>query len=1136
MALNLILGNSGSGKSYQAYQEIIRASIAHPERNFLVIVPEQFTMQTQKELVKLHPKKGILNIDVLSFQRLAYRVFEEVGADKRIILEEIGKSLLIRKAAAEQKDKLKVLKRNLNKIGYIQEVKSVISEFKQYDISVEQLDQMMEQIGEKPQLYYKMQDIQVLYQAFQEKLQEKYITAEDTLDVLGQVIGESNTVKGSVVLLDEFTGFTPLQQKLIRELLKCCLEVTVTVTMDVREDPWRVKGMHELFYLSKKTIHTLTEIAKDAGVQIGTPKIMKQGDLPRFKEAPVLAFLEQHFLRRDRGAYVKEPEGISIHTAKNAMAETHFAARTILQLVRHEGYRYQDIAIVTGDITSYGVYVRRIFTEYDIPVFIDETKRILLNPFLEFIRAALEVAARNYSYESIIRLLRTELCDLAGSDIDRLENYILAAGIRGNRMWKEPWERKTRRIDIEEVAYCEELREQLMKKLQPFTDAVKTKKTDVREKTAGLYQLIKACQIQEKLAVYEERFKEAGNLDTAKEYGQIYRVVIELLEKTVELLGEEQISLKEYTEILEAGFDEAKVGLIPPTTDRIVVGDIKRTRLKNIKALIFLGLNDGWVPGTAKQTGILSEMDRDNLTGAGVELAPGSREEGYIQRFYLYLIMTKPSHRLYLSYSKSKTDGGAMRPSYVVNRIANLFPKIQITDEDIVTSRISRISTPENGLHYLLEGIQQIRETQLDDEWKELYTWYYKSEEWRERLESLVEAAFYTRTEKGLSKAIAKALYGSVLENSVSRLERFAGCAFSHFITYGLGLLEREEYVFQPVDMGNIIHKVIEVFSQKIEQSEYTWFDLPEELSESWTEECVEEAAQEYGGQILKSSARNAYIVQRMKRIMKRTVWGLCKQVRAGTFTPSNYEVSFSMVEGLEAVNIALTEDEKMKLRGRIDRIDTCDNEDSVYVKVIDYKSGNTGFDMVALYYGLQLQLVVYLNAAMEMEKRISPEKEIIPAGIFYYRTQDPMIDRQGGETPEEINEQLLKKLKLSGLVNEDPEVVKSMDTQIGKDSTIIPVSYNKDGSPSRYASVATKERFHKLSGYVNEKIRDLGRRIVSGETGAVPYQRKGKTACDYCEYLEICGFDTKIPGTHFKRLKEYKTEEIWNKMDEEVR
>lgn len=587
----------------------------------------------------------------------------------------------------------------------------------------------------------------------------------------------------------------------------------------------------------------------------------------------------------------------------------------------------------------------------------------------------------------------------------------------------------------------------------------------------------------------------------------------------------EKMPLKEYTQILEAGFEEAKVGMIPPTADQVQVGDLERTRLKDIRVLFFLGLNDGWVPSASAGGGLISDLEREALAASGVELAPTARENSYIQKFYLYLNLTKPRERLYLSCSQSTSDGTPMRPSYVLRSVARLFPELSVPK----TTFAAQISTAENGISCLTEGLQQIRETYPSAQWLELYNWYRREGSRKAEAEALVRAAFLRFDESGIGKEAAKELYGDVLVNSVSRLETFASCAFAHFLQYGLQLKEREEYRFHPVDTGKIFHSVVELFSRKVQQSEYDWFSLPDAVRDEMIEESVEQVTKDYGQQILHATARSEYMIERMKRIMRRTAWAVHQQIISGSFYPANFEVSFMQAEGLEAVNIALSEKEKMRLQGRIDRIDVCEKENQVYVKVIDYKSGNTSFDLVALYYGLQLQLVVYLNAAAEMEKRIHPKKQIVPAGIFYYRMKDPLLNTEEELDAEEVNRRLLKELRLDGLVNDDPGIIHDLDHQIKKSSSVIPVALNKDGTPSKASKVVSTAQFARMSEFVHEKMKEIGRSIMAGETAPVPYQRKQQSGCDYCIFQAVCARDGKIPGTKMRKLKEYKPEEIWD-------
>lgn len=1143
MALQLILGGSGSGKSHRLFAAVIQKAVKHPEKNFIVVVPEQFTMQTQRELVMLHPAHGILNIDVLSFQRLAYRVFEETGRKNQTVLTETGKNLLLRKVAADRREALRSLGSKLDKPGYISEIKSILSELAQYGITGEELQEMIALAEPKPGLQWKLKDIQVLYEGFREYCQEKFITTEEILNVFCQAAERSSLLKNSVLAFDGFTGFTPVQVKAMETLLFLCPEILVTVTLGGKESVGGRLQEHELFFLSKKTIHTLLESARKTGTIVREP-IVLEGEPGRFRPGSGLQFLEQNLFRYGgKKRFAGDCSGeLSLYAAENPMEEVVMTACAISRMVKEEGFRYREIAVIAGDLPSYGNYVRKIFEEYGIPCFVDQTVQILLNPCLEFIRGAFCIVEKNFSYESVFRFLRTGFAGSSREETDRLENYVLALGIRGQNRWRQEWKGRTLRMPEEEPEICDSYRSGLMERLAPFLEVFGKGRGSVRDYAGALHDLLVAFQIQEQLKRQELSFRQQGEMDKVNEYSQIYGILMGLLDEAVELLGEETVSRKEFEDILEAGFSEARVGLIPPGIDQVHVGDMERTRLNHIRVLFFLGLNDGWIPSRENKGGIVSELEREFLQSEGVELAPTARENSYIQRFYLYLGLTKPSERLILSYCQSSSQGAAMRPSYLVAGIRRLFPGLTVREWkseegwERITSRKTGVPCLARELRELLEETaEQSRQVRMSRV-KELLCHYQGDKFYEERADALLEAAFLALDSSGLGRETARALYEEVLENSVTRLERFASCAFAHFAEYGLHLQEREEYKVRAVDIGNIFHQALECFSRKLECSSYDWFTVPEETRDRLLEESVEETVQNYGSQVFFDSQRSRYMLQRIRRILKRSVWALHEQIRAGKFVPASFEVSFTAARELNAVNIALGDSEKMRLKGRIDRVDVCEEEDRVYVKVVDYKSGNTSFDLVALYYGLQLQLVVYLNAALEMEKNLHPEKEIIPAGIFYYRLRDPLLEGNHEQTPEEINEELLKRLRPEGLVNEDPAVVERMDRSFVKNSRVIPVGRKADGTWSATSSVADTEQLSELSEFVQRKLETLGKEILEGEIQVNPYRRKKSSACDYCIYADLCGFDRKIPGAGYRQLRELDGKEIWKRIGEPER
>ena len=1129
MPLHFIFGASGAGKSHYIYQKIIQESMEHPGRQYLVLVPEQFTMQTQKELVMMHPKKGILNIDVLSFERLAYRVLEETGESCAQVLEETGKSLVLRKVSQEKKKELKILGEKMKKQGYISQMKSMVSELKQYEVTKEDMDLMLDYAKDKPELYYKLKDISVLYRGFFDYLEGNFITQEEVLEVLGRVAGKSGKLAGSVMVLDGYTGFTPIQLQLLERILPLCETMYVTVTMDDRLDPYRPGSPHHLFHLSRETVSKLCKLAGAAGSQIEETWVKENG---RFSDNKPMAFLERNLFRFRKEVYTEEQQAVHIRESRNPAREMEETALMIRRLMREEGYRCRDFAVITGDMETYADHAARAFDKFDIPCFIDRKKSVFMNPFVEFLRSAVDMLLENYSYESVFRLLRCGLLDLPCRDMDRLENYVLGMGIRGFRKWQEEWVLHYRGEKPEEVPEIDRIRQQLMDTLAPFTEQMKTRKGTVRERVLAFYEFITACDIQEKLDRSGKEFAKENAMDRAKEYEQIYPMVMDLFDKMTEVLGEEKVSLREFKELLEAGLSEVKIGIIPPSSDQVLVGDMERTRLKDIRVLFFVGVNDGKIPREDAAGKILSDLNREDLKASSVALAPTYRENLYTQRFYLYLNMTKPSDKLYLSYSRADDGGEPMTQSFLIGAVRKLFPALVLErpSEDAVWE----VENPKSALAYLAWGFKEILEREPSLLWKELFSWYQKQDAWKQTMENMVEGAFRINPEDEIGRSVARALYGTTLENSATRLELFAQCACAHFMAYGLELKERARYEFSPMDMGNVLHSGLESFAKKMHQRGLSWTALDEAQMDEMAEDCVEEVVSYYGNTVLKSSARNEYMVSRVKRMMKRTIWALTKQMEQGAFTPSRFEVSFAMADSLESINIALSKEEKMKLLGRIDRVDTCEEEDKVLVKVIDYKSGNTSFDLLALYHGLQLQLVLYMNAAMELEQRNHPDKQVVPAGIFYYNIKDPVVEKVEEEDPEALNRRILKELRMNGLASSDRGVLEKLDENLsanGTSSLCVPVTINKDGSLSRNSSAVSPEQFRLISNYVNQKMKEIGRRILAGEAETQPYEMGKRNACQYCPYKGACGFDEKTAGYHYRRLNPLKPEEIWGRM-----
>lgn len=1142
MSLRFYFGPSGSGKSHRIYEEIMQRAAQEPGRNFLIIVPDQFTMQTQKDLVMRSDRGGILNIDVLSFGRLSHRILEEVGTKEMPVLDDTGKSLVLQKIAADLKEQLPAMGSLLHKQGYIHEVKSAISEFMQYGISTQDMDKLIASAEKRGALAMKLRDLKTLYRGFQDYIRDHFITTEETLDVLRRSLVKSKILQGSVVVFDGFTGFTPIQNRLIQELMRVCEETIVTVTIGAEEDPYRMDGEQKLFHLSKKTVADLVKLAAEAEVTRGEDVFVKGGP-NRFTEAPALCYLEQNLFRYQYEPYTEKQREIRMFEALSPREEVHQTALYIRKLIREEGLTYRDIAVVIGDLEGYASYVETEFGQLEIPCFLDRTRGIVLNPMIEYIKSALQLYIKDFSYDTVFHFLRSGMVDITREEIDELENYVIRTGARGYRTYSRLFTRRTEEMQQgsgqEDTERAEETMERLNRIRQQFADTVEILHMAPRAKAGEyvehLYDFLEQNQVQQKLLNYQQQFEQEGDLAKAREYAQIYRLVMDLLDQIYELLGEEEISLQEFADILEAGFGEITVGTIPQNVDRIVVGDMERTRLKQVKVLFFLGVNDGNIPKNASKGGIISDMDREFLIESGTEMAPSPRQQMYIQRLYLYLNMTKPSERLYLSYAKVNSDGKGIRPSYLIDTVRKLFPQLAV-EYPQNRSRLEQIEGRQEGARYLAEELREYADGTLrEEERQDFYLMYRAYETDPEGRDRLTAAAFRRYKESGLSRIVARALYGRQLENSVSRLETYAACACRHFLQYGLSLQEREEFGFEVSDMGNVYHAVLENFAGKLAESGRTWWDFEENFATQAIKEAVEGYAATYGETVLYSSARNEYAITRMSRILTRTVLTLQQHLKQGSFQPDDYELSFRFAENLDSIHVDLSEEEKMHLQGRIDRIDVSEDAEHVYVKVIDYKSGNKKFDLAALYYGLQLQLVVYMNAAMELESRKHPDKEIVPAALLYYHIDDPTIETPVELTQEQINEEILAKLRMNGVVNSDPAVVERLDRFLQDKSKVIPVEKKKDGSFSARSGILSREELQVVSAYVDTKIRQIGREILDGKIAANPYEKGNEEACTYCAYKKVCGFDGSIPGYEKRQLEDLDKQTLMQRMQETV-
>jgi len=1139
MALRCMIGRSGSGKSTVLYQYIIEESLKNPSVNYLLITPDQFTLDTQKTVIGMHPNHGTMNIDILSFRRLAYRIFEELAAEPGVILEDLGKSMVLQKILGNRKKDLPLFGANRDKMGFIDEMKSLFSEIYQYGITQDSLKNQIEKQKEGTLLHEKLSELFIIMKDFEDYMDQEYIVAEQLLTVLGRRAFESNILKNSVVVLDGFTGFTPVQYDLLAEIMPICKDMFVAVTMDESEAGFRQILDYELFAVSKETITKLKQIAKEQAVPVLEDWIVRPEDnkcnvtgkredgsskrTSRFVQGSELDFLERTLFRPGNHTYERPTEQILVRQLADPEEEALFAARTISRLVREEGLRYRDIGIISGDLSRYGMRLCRIFKEYEIPCFLDDTTGMRSHPLVESIRGIFALFEYDFSYESVCHYVKNGMTDIEMEDGDALDNYLLATGLRGYGAYTAPFRRKPRRMGDKICAQAEKARGQLYEELKELAPVFRKKRAMVKEYLEALYFYMVKMQYEEKMEAAAAGFEEKGEYVFMSAYSQVYGLIIGLFDKIAGILGEEELELSELRKIMDAGLEQLELGVIPPGPDQVVIGDVERTRLNRLKILFFLGVNEGIIPKPEKGGGILSDSDREELLQADFSLAPGGRKNTALEQFYLYLNMTKPSEKLYLTLASVDQEGKSIRPSYLIGRLKLLFPQLTM-GEGLEEKR--EYYTARSSLSYVRQGLDSWFAGKADKEDEALLHWLFRTDEGKQWIEDALKGRFYSNGEKGLSLEAAKAIYGLRMETSVTRLESYAGCAFAHFLKYGLVLNSRQKYQIQSADLGQILHRCLELFAKEAKKRGQGLRFMEAETRDALAVECLRRAVEDYDSAIFHSSARNEACIERMERLVKRTAWALCEQLKKSDFEPAELEWRFQSRKDLEAVKLSLNHGASLELRGVIDRIDYYEDEDNLYLKVTDYKSGMKMFQLADIYHGLSLQLVVYLNAAME-KASMDQKKTVVPAGIFYFHIQDPLVELEKASGAEEA---LLSQFDLSGLVLGEKEVVEHLD--FGEEKSI-PVSYKKDGTFTAVSNIATRDQFEALGNYVKKQLAAYGNEILDGNIAIEPYREDKRTACDYCDYKGICGFDPSFEGNRYRKIKKIDKKDLWNQIEE---
>lgn len=1135
MSLRFIYGCAGSGKSRFCMNSMKSRIESDFKGSLILVVPEQFSFQAERNLIKAVGEKGLLKAQVLSFKRLAYKVFNEVGGITRKRMDSTGKNMLLYSIIDELKDDLKVYKKSGRQQGFVDTVADAITEFKRYNVAPTALENVISEVEEE-RLKEKLEDIELIYNRFEELIKDRYIDSDDDLTFLASKLETSDIYNGAEIWFDEFSTFTPQQYEVIKILLKKAKRVNITLCANCGGSE-EVENT-DVFSTIKNTERKLLKLCAENNISYDKPVDLAETRGYRFKQSPSLSHLEKHFFSYPYKIYNDDVYDISIFKAMNMYTEIERLAGNIVNICREKGVRYNKIAVITRDLKDYAKLIQVVFNEYDIPYFLDQKRDINKNPLLIFMNSAIEILTKNWSYEAVFRYLKTGLTDVPREEIDILENYVLAYGIKGKAWLKGDWSYNAS-DDEELLKKVNSIREKVVTPLTEFYEDIRNL-NKVRDICESIYKFLCKVSIPDKIENWVEDFRSQGLNALASEYSQAFNTVIGLLEQLVEVMGEEQIKPDKLIKIIQTGINTCKVGIIPSALDQVLVGDIERVKSHEVDYVFILGVNDGVFPKVPEEEGILSDADRESLKNHGIELAQDTRSLIFEEQYLMYKALTISGKKLYISYPIADFEGKTMRPSIIISKLKKLFPRIHISS-DIIKSgsdeeNLEHITNSNATFNQLISVIRADFEgIKANPIWWDVLRWYDKNEKWREKCYKAFCGLTYTNQIKFINPESIKKLYGNPLYLSTSKLQKYVECPFSFYLQYGLKAQNRKSYEFSLPDAGSFMHEILLDFSTALDKEKMSWREVDKEWCRDAISIIVDQKTENKKDFILNSSGRYKYFKERYKRILTRAVWTVAQHIKSSGFTPSFYEASFGeKQDGMPAIKINLPSGNVVYFTGRIDRIDTYETEKGTYIGVIDYKSGDSRFRLSDVYYGLKLQLLLYLDVILtNADKYINGET--IPGAMLYFKIDDPIVRIDSEIDEAEIENQITKQLKMEGILVDDVKIIREMDKDICGASIYIPAMLKKDGSLGSSSSTAKPEQFEILRKYSRDMLIDLCEDMLKGYVAITPFKKGNATSCNYCSYSSICGFDTSFKDNRYRYFTDKSNDEIWELMKSKV-
>ncbi len=1127
--IRIIMGGIGSGKGQRCLDEIEQIHKEHPISRCLMLVNEHYSHETEKVFNERFGGTGLNNIEVTTFKKLSVELLSE---SQRRTMNDAGQQIILQKTVsqymASNPEINSNLRRAIRRNGFLDVLAQMIDEIKHYDISIEELKQTAHSITDNNSLKEKLCAIADMYEIYYANFSNiDYTDSGEIPELLAQAINEKDCFTDTYMWIDKFDEILPQQMKVVEALYNKVKQLTVSVCYptDDMEKP--------LYAEIERTLRKIQKLDTEI-------EYIDCGEHLKNIKSPELKFLFDRW--NSVMQYDKKAKDISVFESRSTYSEIEHAAGQIVDLVRENNYRFRDIAVICGSEEEYSYLVDTVFAEYEIPIFPDSKIILSDHPIAMQLLSVFDLFDNDFDYNSVFEYLKAgfiyeenngKITNISQDEIDELENFVLKYGIRYKNRWfsEENWKsgntiseitkenEKLIAIKEKEEEQINNLRKKLMAPVKNYDERSKGM-LSVREHAEALFAFLEEIYLYDGLRKEIMYFIKQDEVTEADRFEQIWELILDVLDQLVITLGDEKMNREEFGSYVRTAISKCEIRIIPSGIDKVYFGTAERNAPADVRALFILGANAGTFPNEIKNEGFLSNSDRHYMEeNSDVRLAPDTSGRMDKRRYNVFKTVSVATEKLFISYAMQDIDGHQLSPSRLVVDIMRKFPSLVLEDDfNESTQRPGiYIASPKVTVHKLLKSRADKTNNPV---WDAVYEYYKERNLYPYLIKMIDEERVMARRFSTIPPEEAAELYGNgKAEYSASRLNVYAKCPYQYFMHYGLGLKEREVWEISAGDVGTYAHAIIEGFCHAVECGETDlvkksekWKELTPELKDEILNNLFKAAEDKIGTSSITQQSKVMNVMKRMEKVITNAVSTVHSSLKYGKYSIVDEEHEFSM---------DITD--RVALRGIIDRLDMCQSDKYKGIRVIDYKTGATVFNITNILNGVDMQMVLYAAAAKEYYSQLDPENEYRLTGIYYSHVRSDVKNQKSDKTVEQMKLMSVSDKKFDGISfiesDDDYTSLYDMDERIeqSEPSDFLDLKFKSDGKIHHHSK--NKVKTFKKSEKLIEAVRDIAvqydREIR--EEGIIkqnPYVEGSKNmTCEFCEYSQICGIFDTIEG-----------------------